>query len=69
LVVEAGVTDVEPEAATVPIPGEIVTLAAFDVAQVNTAVSPASIEALLALNELTTGGYTRTGVSPGISGG
>ena len=52
----AGVTVVEPEAATVPVPGDIVALLAFVVVQVRIAVSPASIVDLLALNELIMGG-------------
>ena len=51
----AGVTVVEPEAATIPTPGDIVTLLAFVVVQLRIAVSPTSIEDLLALNELITG--------------
>ena len=69
MVVEGGVTDVEPEAATVPIAGEMVTLTAFVVVQVSTAVSPASRDVLLALNALITGGATCPGITPGISGG
>ena len=65
-----GVTVVEPEAATVPTPGDIVTLLALVVVQVSIAVSPASIEDLLALNELIEGGlYTGAGVRSGMSGG
>ena len=55
MVVAVGVTVVEPEAATVPTPGDIVTLLVLVVVQVSIAVSPASIEDLLALNELIEG--------------
>ena len=65
----AGVTVVEPEVATIPTPGDIVTLLAFVVVQVRVAVSPASIEALLALKELIMGGEIGSGVRPGMSGG
>ena len=68
MIVDAGVTDVEPEMATAPISGDIVTLLVFVVVQVSIAVSPASIEDLLALNELITGELIGPGVSPGISG-
>jgi hypothetical protein len=53
--VAVGVTVVEPEAATEPTPGDIVTLLALVVFQVRIAVSPSSIEDLLVLNELITG--------------
>ena len=56
MIVAVGVTVVEPEAATVPTAGDMVALLAFVVVQVRIAVSPASIEDLLALNELITGG-------------
>ena len=56
VLVAAGVTVVEPEAATDPTPGDMVTLLAFVVVQVRVTVSPASIEDLLALKELITGG-------------
>jgi hypothetical protein len=69
VVVPVGVTDVEPDAPTVPMFGEIVTLTAFDVVQCRTAVSPMPMEALSELNELITGGYTGAGVNTGISGG
>ena len=59
----------EPEAATDPTSGDIVTLLALVVVQVRIAVSPLSMEALLAPNELTTGGETFSGAKPGISGG
>ena len=55
MVVAAGVTVVEPEVATAPTSGDIVTLIAFVVVQVRIAVSPTSIEDLLAMNELITG--------------
>jgi len=55
VVVVAGVTVVEPEAATVPTPGDMVTLLALVVVQVRIAVSPVSTEDLLALKELITG--------------
>jgi len=55
VVVVAGVTVVEPEAATVPMLGDMVTLLALVVVQVRIAVSPVSIEDLLALKELITG--------------
>jgi hypothetical protein len=69
VVVVAGVIVVEPEAATVPTPGDIVTLLAFVVVQVRIAVSPASIEDLLALKELITGEQIGSGVGRGMSGG
>jgi hypothetical protein len=47
---------VEPEVATEPTPGDMVTLLVLVVFQVRVAVSPSSIEDLLALNELITGG-------------
>ena len=53
--VAAGVTVVEPEAATAPTPGDMVTLLTFVVVQVKVAVSPASIEDLLVLKELIIG--------------
>jgi len=68
MVVDAGVTDVEPETATAPIPGEMVTALVLVVVQVRTAVSPASIEDLLTLKKLITGGLGGTGSNPGISG-
>jgi len=63
------VTVVEPEVATVPTSGDIVTLIAFVVVQVSMAVSPISMEDLLALNELIIGGEAGSGDRPGISGG
>ena len=68
MIVEPGVTDVEPETATAPISGDIVTLLVFVVVQARTAASPASIEDLLALNELITGELIGPGISPGMSG-
>ncbi len=62
-------TVVEPEAATAPTPGDIVTPLAFVVVQVKIAVSPASIEDSLALNELINGDLTGPAVRPGMSGG
>ena len=56
MVVDAGVTDVEPEVATAPMSGDMVTLLVFVVVQVRRVASPTSIEDLLAVNELITGG-------------
>ena len=64
----AGVTVVEPEAATEPTPGDMVTLLVLVVFQVSTTVSPTSIEDLLALNELITGAGTGSGIRSGIYG-
>ena len=64
----AGGTVVEPEAATEPTPGDMITLLALVVFQVRVAVSPSSMEDLLALNELITGGYTGSGIGPGMCG-
>ena len=58
----------EPEVATEPTSGDIVTLLALVVVHVRIAVSPLSIEDLSALNELITGGETFSGAK-GISGG
>ena len=69
MVVTVGVTVVEPEVATVPTSGDIVTLLAFVVVQVRMAVSPASKEDLLALKELIEGGEIGSGVRPGMSDG
>jgi hypothetical protein len=74
MVVVVGVAVVEPEAATAPTPGDILTLLAFVVFQVSTAVSPASIEDLLTLKEFMTGDGVGAGVGdgiiiPGMSGG
>ena len=51
----AGVTVVEPEEATFPTPGDIVTLVALVVVQVRIAVSPDSMDDLLVLKELIIG--------------
>ena len=59
----------EPEVATDPTSGDMVTLLALVVVQVRTTVSPLSIDDLLELNELTTGGGTGSGVKSSISGG
>ncbi len=59
----------EPDTATAPTSGDIVTLLVFVVVQARIAVSPTSIEDLLALNELITGKLIGDGVSPGRSGG
>jgi hypothetical protein len=56
VVVVVGVTVVEPEAATEPTPGDMITLLALVIFQVRVVVSPCSMEDLLALNELITGG-------------
>jgi hypothetical protein len=69
VVVVVGVTVVEPEAATEPTPGDIVMLLALVVFQVRIAVSPSSIEDLLVLNDLITGGWTGSGIGLGMSGG
>jgi hypothetical protein len=69
-VVAVGVTVVEPEAATVPTPGDIDTPVVLVVVQVSTTVSPISIEDLLAVNELIEGGlYAGAGLVSGMSGG
>ena len=55
IVVCAGVTVVEPDVPTAPIPGVIVTLLAFVVVQVRVTVCPTSIDDALALKELIAG--------------
>ena len=69
MVVTVGVTVVEPEVATIPTSGDIVTLLAFVVVQVRMAVSPVSKEDLLALKELIEGREIGSGVRSGMSGG
>ena len=64
-----GVTVVEPEAATVPTPGDMFTLEALVVVQVSTTVSPDCMVDLLALKELIVAGLYTGGVMSGISGG
>jgi hypothetical protein len=56
VVVALGVTVVEPEAATVPTPGDMVTALVLVVVQVRIAVCPESMEDIFALKELITGG-------------
>lgn len=55
-VVADGVTVVDPEVPTVPIPGDMFTLLALLVVQVSVTVWPSSTEGKFALNELITGG-------------
>jgi hypothetical protein len=55
-VVADGVTVVDPEVPTVPIPGDMLTLLALLVVQVSVTVWPSSTEGKFALNELITGG-------------
>jgi hypothetical protein len=55
-VVAVGVTVVEPEVPTVPMPGDILTLPALLVVQVRVTVWPSSTWAKFALKELITGG-------------
>jgi hypothetical protein len=61
VVVFAGVTVVDPLAATVPIPGEMVTLMALVVVHVSVTVWPASIVERLAVNESITGLFIGVG--------
>ncbi len=69
VVVEAGVIEVLPVDATVPMPGTMFTLLVLIVFQVNIAVSPASIVCLLTLKELITGEAAGAGMITGKSGG
>ena len=55
-VVDAGVTVVEPDVPTVPMPGDMLTLLALLVVQVRVTVWPSSTEGRFALKELITGG-------------